>query len=145
MVSTQGNLTVCWISPPDPDSPDGYYVTFRPLSSPTTSLWLNQSSPGARWVNRSICVSLGTFTPGQTYEVEVVSLKGTTRSPKTSIIHTTGKRIYKNVDIRFTKLVIFKLCCMSLCRSNASSGSCSTFSGHKLCTAVHPESTAGPD
>lgn len=99
--STRGNLTVCWINPLD-DRPDGYYITFQPLNSPSdSSLWLNQSSPGASWVNLSICVDLGTFTPGQTYEIGVVSLKGKARSQRTSIIHTTGKRNKNNVDISF--------------------------------------------
>lgn len=90
--STTGNLTVCWTSPPD-DPPDGYYITSHPLIYPTpTSLWINQSSPGAHWVNESVCVNLGSSTPGQTYKVGVVSLRGKDRSKRTSITHTTGKR-----------------------------------------------------
>ncbi|XP_078113021.1 phosphatidylinositol phosphatase PTPRQ [Sander vitreus] len=89
VLSTTGNLTVCWTSSPD-DPPDGYYITSHPLINPTpTSLWINQSSPGAHWVNESVCVNLGTFTPGQTYEVGVVSLRGKDRSKMTSVIHTT--------------------------------------------------------
>lgn len=92
VLSMTGNLTVCWSSPPD-DPPDGYYITSHPLIYPTpTSLWINRSSPDAHWVNESVCVNLGAFTPGQTYEVGVVSLKGQDRSKRTSIIHTTGKR-----------------------------------------------------
>ncbi|XP_035858941.1 phosphatidylinositol phosphatase PTPRQ isoform X2 [Sander lucioperca] len=89
VLSTTGNLTVCWTSSPD-DPPDGYYITSHPLINPTpTSLWINQSSPGAHWVNESVCVNLGTFTPGQTYEIGVVSLRGKDRSKMTSVIHTT--------------------------------------------------------
>ncbi|XP_070763484.1 phosphatidylinositol phosphatase PTPRQ [Enoplosus armatus] len=90
VLSTMGNLTVCWTSPPD-DPPDGYHITSHPLVYPTpSSLWINQSSPGAHWVNESVCVHLGSFTPGQTYEVGVVSLRGKDRSKRTSIIHTTN-------------------------------------------------------
>lgn len=90
VLSATENLTVCWTDPPD-DPPDGYYITSHPLIYPTPSpLWLNQSSPGAHWVNESVCVNLGTFTPGQTYEVGVVSLRGNDRSKRTDIIHTTG-------------------------------------------------------
>ncbi|XP_076588486.1 phosphatidylinositol phosphatase PTPRQ [Chaetodon auriga] len=90
VLSMTGNLTICWTSPPD-DPPDGYYITSHPLIHPTpTSLWINQSSPGAHWVNESVCVDLGTITPGQTYEVGVVSQRGKDRSRRTSIIHTTG-------------------------------------------------------
>ncbi|KAM9352376.1 phosphatidylinositol phosphatase PTPRQ [Symphorus nematophorus] len=89
VVSATGNLTVCWKSPPD-DPPDGYYITSHPLIYPTpTPLWINQSSPGAYWVNESLCVNLGACTPGQTYEAGVVSLRGKDRSKKTSVIHTT--------------------------------------------------------
>ncbi|XP_026167786.1 phosphatidylinositol phosphatase PTPRQ isoform X3 [Mastacembelus armatus] len=89
VLKTRGNVTLCWISPSD-DPPDGYYIAFHPLSSrSTSSLWINQSSPGALWVNQSVCVDLGTFTPGQTYDIGVVSLKGQSRSQRTSIIHTT--------------------------------------------------------
>ncbi|XP_032379548.1 phosphatidylinositol phosphatase PTPRQ isoform X1 [Etheostoma spectabile] len=89
VLSTTGNLTVCWTSSPD-DLPDGYYITSHPLiNSAQTSLWINQSSSGAHWVNESVCVNLGTFTPGQTYEVGVVSLRGKDRSKRTCIIHTT--------------------------------------------------------
>ncbi|XP_051239471.1 phosphatidylinositol phosphatase PTPRQ [Dicentrarchus labrax] len=89
VLRSTANLTVCWTSPPD-DPSDGYYITFHPPINPTpTSLWINQSSPGVQWVNESVCVNLGTFTPGQTYEVGVVSLRGEDRSMKTSIIHTT--------------------------------------------------------
>lgn len=90
VVSTSGNLTVCWTTPLD-DPPDGYSITSHPPIYPAlTTLWLNQSGPGVRWVNQSTCVDLGSFTPGQTYEVGVVSLKGRDRSKPTSIIHTTG-------------------------------------------------------
>ncbi|XP_033940418.1 phosphatidylinositol phosphatase PTPRQ [Pseudochaenichthys georgianus] len=83
------HLTVCWTSSPD-DPPDRYYITSQPLiDSPPTSLWMNQTSPGAHWVNDTVCVNLGTFTPGQTYEVGVVSLRGEDRSEMTKTIHTT--------------------------------------------------------
>ncbi|XP_026221120.1 LOW QUALITY PROTEIN: phosphatidylinositol phosphatase PTPRQ [Anabas testudineus] len=89
VLNTSGNLTVCWKYSPD-DCADGYYITSHPLNSPSASpLWINQSSPGARWVNLSICVDLGTFTPGQTYDVGVISMKGNARSQRTNIIHTT--------------------------------------------------------
>uniref|UniRef100_UPI0037E94576 phosphatidylinositol phosphatase PTPRQ n=1 Tax=Semicossyphus pulcher TaxID=241346 RepID=UPI0037E94576 len=81
-----GNLTVCWTGPPD-DPPEGYIITSQPSLS---SLWINESSPAAHWVNESVCINLGTFTPGQTYEVGVVSLRGKDRSKRTSIIHTTN-------------------------------------------------------
>ncbi|XP_008281722.1 phosphatidylinositol phosphatase PTPRQ [Stegastes partitus] len=88
--SLRGNLTVCWTSPPD-DPPDGYYLTSQPLNNPTaSSLWINQSSSGALWVNESVCVHLGTFTPGQTYEVGVATMRGNDRSERSSIIHTTA-------------------------------------------------------
>ncbi|XP_042351374.1 phosphatidylinositol phosphatase PTPRQ [Plectropomus leopardus] len=89
VLSMTGNLTVCWNSLPD-DPPDGYYITSNPLIYPTpVSLWVNQSSPGAHWVNESVCVNMGTFTPGHTYEVGVVCVRGKDRSKRTSIIHTT--------------------------------------------------------
>ncbi|XP_065812716.1 phosphatidylinositol phosphatase PTPRQ [Labrus bergylta] len=90
--SATGTLTACWSSPPD-DPPDGYNVTSQPLVDPTSSsrssLWINQSSPAALWVNESVCVDVGSFTPGQTYEVGVVSLIGKDKSKRTSIKHTT--------------------------------------------------------
>ncbi|XP_049430343.1 phosphatidylinositol phosphatase PTPRQ isoform X2 [Epinephelus fuscoguttatus] len=87
--STAGNLTVCWNHPPD-DPPDGYYITSHPHIYPAPiSLWTNQSSPGVNWLNESVCVNMGTFTPGQTYEVGVVTLRGEDRSKKTSVTHTT--------------------------------------------------------
>lgn len=99
VLNTSGNLTVCWKYSPD-DCADGYYITSHPLNSPSASpLWINQSSPGARWVNLSICVDLGTFTPGQTYDVGVISMKGNARSQRTNVIHTTGKRNKNNVDV----------------------------------------------
>ncbi|TNN00898.1 hypothetical protein fugu_012144 [Takifugu bimaculatus] len=87
--STRGNLTFCWTTPLD-DPPDGYDITSRPpiYSAPTT-LRINQSSPRIRWVNESTCVDLGRFTPGQTYELGVILLKGNDRSKPTSIAHTT--------------------------------------------------------
>lgn len=92
VLSARGNLTVCWTIPPD-DPPDGYHITAQPHSnSSASSLWMNQSSPGALGTNQSTCVDLGTFTPGQTYEVEVAALKEKDRSQRTSIMHTTGER-----------------------------------------------------
>ncbi|XP_034542203.1 phosphatidylinositol phosphatase PTPRQ [Notolabrus celidotus] len=89
--SRTGNLTVCWSTPPD-DLPDGYNIKSQPLINPPltfpSSLWINQSSPAALWVNKSVCVNLGLFTPGQTYEVAVVSMMEKDRSQKTSIFHT---------------------------------------------------------
>lgn len=111
VMSTAGNLTVCWTSPHD-DPPDGYHVTSQPLIYATpTSLWINQTNPGAHWVNESVCVNLGTFTPGQTYEVGVVSLRGKDRSKKTSIIHTTGERD------KDTALGSLKVCLKTIVRS----------------------------
>lgn len=96
--SARGNLTVCWTHPTN-DHPDGYYVTENPLGNPSiSSLWINQSSPGILWINESMCVDLGTFTPGQTYEVGVVALKGNDRSQRSSVIHTKGER-NKNAGI----------------------------------------------
>ncbi|KAM3838280.1 uncharacterized protein ACN63O_023158, partial [Diretmus argenteus] len=87
--SVGGNLSACWTSPRD-DPPDGYYITSHPLNHPTpTAVWINESSPSARWGNMSVCVILGTITPGQIYEVGVVSLRGKDKSQRTSIIHTT--------------------------------------------------------
>ncbi|KAM8891585.1 phosphatidylinositol phosphatase PTPRQ isoform 2-T2 [Spinachia spinachia] len=87
--TTTGDLTVCWTSSPD-DPPDGYYVASHPPIYPTqTSLWVNQSSPDETWLHESVCVNLGTSTPGQTYEVSVVSLRGGDRSSSTTIIHTS--------------------------------------------------------
>lgn len=99
----RGNLTVCWSSPPD-DPPDGYYITSHSLNNPaTSSLLINKSSPGAFWENGSTCVHMGTFIPGQTYEVGAVALRGNDRSEKSSVIHTTGKR-KKNTDLHFYHL-----------------------------------------
>ncbi|XP_031716794.1 phosphatidylinositol phosphatase PTPRQ [Anarrhichthys ocellatus] len=89
VLNTTGDLTVCWTSSPD-HPPDGYYVTSHPPIYPTlTSLWINQTSPGSHWARQSVCVNLGTFTPGQTYEIGVVSLRGKDRSNRTRIIRTT--------------------------------------------------------
>lgn len=108
--SSRGNLTVCWSHPPD-NHPDGYHVTKNPLGSPTiSSLWINQSSPGVLWINESMCIDLGALTPGQTYEVGVIALKGNERSQWSSIIHTTGERnrnaIINNVDA-FSSLILY--------------------------------------
>ncbi|XP_041652025.1 phosphatidylinositol phosphatase PTPRQ [Cheilinus undulatus] len=93
VLSTTGNLTVCWSNTADA-LPDGYNVTSQPLdTSPPTSpssLWINQSSPAALGEHKSVCVNLGSFIPGQTYEVGVVSLIGKDSSKRTSIIHTTN-------------------------------------------------------
>lgn len=107
VLSTTENLTVCWTGPPD-DPPDGYYITSHPLIYPSLSpLWLNQSSPGAHWVNESVCVNLGTFTPGQTYEVGVVSLRGKDRSKRTDVKHTTGSRNKDTNPLKDTFTVFF--------------------------------------
>ncbi|XP_074533315.1 uncharacterized protein LOC141796228 [Halichoeres trimaculatus] len=50
----------------------------------------SKSSPAALWLNKSVCATLGPVTPGQTYEVGVVSVMGKDRSQKTSLIHTTN-------------------------------------------------------
>ncbi|XP_069567271.1 phosphatidylinositol phosphatase PTPRQ [Brachyistius frenatus] len=90
VLSMKENLTVCWTYSPE-DHPDGYNITSHPPNHPTaSSLWVNESSTGALWVNQSMCVYLGTFTPGQTYEVGVVALRGNDRSKRSSVIHTTA-------------------------------------------------------
>ncbi|XP_075998501.1 phosphatidylinositol phosphatase PTPRQ [Genypterus blacodes] len=89
ILSEEGNTTACWTRPSD-DPPDGYNITSHPLKYHNPkSLWINQSSPSALWVNDSVCVALGGLTPGETYEVGVVSLRGKDKSERTSIIHTT--------------------------------------------------------
>ncbi|GLD58656.1 phosphatidylinositol phosphatase PTPRQ, partial [Lates japonicus] len=89
VLSASGNLTVCWTSPPDAP-PDGYYITAHPLMNPraASSLWVNQSSPGVLWINQSMCVDLASYTPGQTYEIGMIALKGEDRSQRTTVIHT---------------------------------------------------------
>ncbi|KAF7224525.1 receptor type Q [Nothobranchius furzeri] len=88
--SLTANLSVCWTSEPD-DPPDGYHITSRSLSNPTvSSLWINDSSFDELWRNKSVCVNLGAFIPGHTYEISVVALKGSSRSEGSSITHTTA-------------------------------------------------------
>ncbi|XP_004553302.3 phosphatidylinositol phosphatase PTPRQ isoform X1 [Maylandia zebra] len=91
VISTRSrNLTVCGTQPPS-DPPDGYFITSQPLDNPTAPLlWLNHSSAYGHLINGSMCFNLGTFTPGQTYEVGVVALKGNDRSKRSSVIHTTA-------------------------------------------------------
>ncbi|XP_061578770.1 phosphatidylinositol phosphatase PTPRQ [Cololabis saira] len=85
--SMRRNLSLCWTITPDHPA-DGYYITSHLLSNLTTSsLWMNQSS---FWGNESACVDLGTFTPGQTYELGVTALRGNNRSERSSIRHTTA-------------------------------------------------------
>lgn len=99
VLSSTGNLTVCWTTPRD-EPPDGYYISSHPSTDPTpASLWINQSRPGAHWVNQSMCVHFGRFTPGQTYDIGVVSVKGRDRSKSTSIKHTTGETVLNNADV----------------------------------------------
>ncbi|KAM6936927.1 phosphatidylinositol phosphatase PTPRQ [Xenentodon cancila] len=84
------NLSLCWTVTPDHPA-DGYYITSHLLSNLTIfSLRLNQSSSGDFWGNESACVDLGTFTPGQTYELGVTALRGNDRSERSSIRHTTA-------------------------------------------------------
>ncbi|KAM9377392.1 phosphatidylinositol phosphatase PTPRQ [Pholidichthys leucotaenia] len=88
--STQRTLTVCWTRSPD-DPADGYYVTYHTLKNPVaSSLWINQSSSGVLWLNVSMCANLGTFIPGQTYKVGIVTLRGNDRSESSSVIYTTA-------------------------------------------------------
>nr|XP_046251054.1 phosphatidylinositol phosphatase PTPRQ isoform X3 [Scatophagus argus] len=150
-LSTTGNLTVCWTSPPD-DPPDGFYITSHPLVYPSpTSLWVNQSSPGAHWVNESVCFNFGTFTPGQTYEIGVVSLRGEDRSKRTSIIHTTDPMpvqaaVPLSADTNSAQLYIQRpqlglidgvKVCLCLCDS-VCEGSCGyTCNWYSLPTGVH--------
>ncbi|XP_056138465.1 phosphatidylinositol phosphatase PTPRQ [Lampris incognitus] len=83
------NLTACWNNPSD-DRPDGYYVTPRPLNHPyPTTLWINESSPSALWGNKSVCIVLSMLTPGQTYKVGVVSVRGEDKSQESSVVFTT--------------------------------------------------------
>ncbi|XP_019217115.1 phosphatidylinositol phosphatase PTPRQ isoform X5 [Oreochromis niloticus] len=91
VISTRSrNLTVCGTHPPR-DPPDGYFITSQPLDNPTAPLlWLNHSTSDGHLINGSMCFNLGTFTPGQTYEVGVVALKGNDRSERSSVIHTTA-------------------------------------------------------
>ncbi|MEQ2254639.1 hypothetical protein ILYODFUR_005761, partial [Ilyodon furcidens] len=89
MISVNDSLSVCWIVPPS-DPPDAYYVTTQSFNSPTaSSLWINDSSFGGLRKDEFICVNLGTFTPGHTYEVAVVAMRGNDRSERSTIIHTT--------------------------------------------------------
>ncbi|XP_017261076.1 phosphatidylinositol phosphatase PTPRQ [Kryptolebias marmoratus] len=88
--SERGNLSVCWTSPPD-GPPDGYYITSQSLNNPTVfSLWMNASSSGELWTNTSICVNLGAFVPGCTYDIAVVALRGNDQSEGSSITYTTA-------------------------------------------------------
>ncbi|XP_039470944.1 phosphatidylinositol phosphatase PTPRQ isoform X5 [Oreochromis aureus] len=91
VISTRSrNLTVCGTHPPR-NPPDGYFITSQPLDNPTAPLlWLNHSTSDGHLINGSMCFNLGTFTPGQTYEVGVVALKGNDRSERSSVIHTTA-------------------------------------------------------
>ena len=91
--SRDGNLTVCWTPPPD-EQPDGDEVTAHPGDGIDPSpLWVNRSSPDALWVDESVCVVVvGPLTPGQTYEVGLVSVRERSRSLEISTRHTTGRR-----------------------------------------------------
>ncbi|CAG5958075.1 unnamed protein product, partial [Menidia menidia] len=90
VVSTHGNLSVCWNIPPG-DPPDGYYATFHPINPPISSLlWENQSISPTFWVEESICTLLGSYIPGQTYEINVTAVKNNDRSESSSVIHTTA-------------------------------------------------------
>lgn len=108
-VSTRGNLTVCWTGPLD-DPPDGYYVTSQTLSHPTvSSRWMNASSSGELWTNTSVCVNLGEFVPGHTYDVAVVALRGNDRSEESRVAHTTGQRNKNPAQIFSSLLVVLCL------------------------------------
>lgn len=92
VMSSSGNLSVCWSSQ-HADPPDGYNITTQTLNNAHVSLlWINHSSPDAHWGDGTMCVAVDVFTPGQTYEVGVVALRGNDRSQKTSIVHTISKR-----------------------------------------------------
>ncbi|KAF6738160.1 Phosphatidylinositol phosphatase PTPRQ [Oryzias melastigma] len=81
------HLSACWTNPLE-DPPDGYYITSHPVDNPTaSSLWVNLSYSGD---DKNMCVQLGTFKPGQTYEVGVTAVRGKDRSDKTSIKHTAA-------------------------------------------------------
>ncbi|CAB1313741.1 unnamed protein product, partial [Coregonus sp. 'balchen'] len=62
------------------ERPDGYYVRLHPL---------NQARPRELWVNKSRCVVLGMFSPGQTYELGVASVRGGNKSQEISTTYTT--------------------------------------------------------
>ncbi|XP_029951736.1 phosphatidylinositol phosphatase PTPRQ [Salarias fasciatus] len=88
--STAGNLTVCWTNPLI-DPPDGYQIISHQLSSPVAlSVTVNQSISGAPLTGEPACVNLGPFTPSMTYEVGVISWRGTDRSKMSSVRHTTA-------------------------------------------------------
>ncbi|XP_023811637.1 phosphatidylinositol phosphatase PTPRQ isoform X3 [Oryzias latipes] len=78
------NLSACWTNPLE-DPPDGYHITSHPVDDPiASSLWSYSGD------DNKMCAQLGTFTPGQTYEVGVTAVRGKDRSEKTSIRHTTA-------------------------------------------------------
>ncbi|XP_036006075.1 phosphatidylinositol phosphatase PTPRQ [Fundulus heteroclitus] len=90
MFSVNGSLSVCWTVPPS-DPPDAYYVATQSFNSPAaSSLWINDSSSGGLGKDESICANLGAFTPGHTYEVAVVAVRGNDRSERSINIHTTA-------------------------------------------------------
>lgn len=92
MLSKNDSLSVCWTVPPS-DPPDAYYVTTQSFNSrAASSLWINDSSSDGLRKDESICTYLGSFTPGHTYEVAVVALRGNERSERSIIIYTTGER-----------------------------------------------------
>ncbi|XP_072290555.1 phosphatidylinositol phosphatase PTPRQ [Eucyclogobius newberryi] len=80
------NLTVCWTTQPV-DPPDEYEVTSLSLNNNNTKSTL--VLPGrSEAFGDTLCLSLGTFFPGQTYTIGVVAVKGNDRSLKTSMLHT---------------------------------------------------------
>ncbi|XP_047451818.1 phosphatidylinositol phosphatase PTPRQ, partial [Mugil cephalus] len=112
VLSPSGNLTVCWTSLPD-DPPDGYYLTSQLLSDDSIvySLGINRSSFEALRVNDSMCAFLGTSTPGQTYRVGVVTLRGNDRSERSSVVHTTVPfpvqvAVHLSVGTNYTQLYV---------------------------------------
>lgn len=108
-LSTRGNLTVCWTGPLH-DPPDGYYVTSQALSRPiVSSRWVNASSSGELWTNTSVCVNLGAFVPGHTYDVAVVALRGNDRSEGSRITHTTGQRPKNSAQVFLSSFVVLCL------------------------------------
>ncbi|XP_055078550.1 phosphatidylinositol phosphatase PTPRQ [Periophthalmus magnuspinnatus] len=82
------NLTVCWDTQ-HADPPDRYEVTSLSLhNARVTSTVVHPGRPEGLWETQSLCVSMGPFIPGQTYNIGVVAFKGNDRSQETTMLHT---------------------------------------------------------
>lgn len=141
--SSTKNLTVCWTTQLA-DPPDAYDITSHSLDNPGgKSTLIRHGSPEALWENTAVCISLGAFTPGQTYNIGVVALKGNDRSQKTSILHTASMII--NTTFKHCEHKVF-LSKHFLCRrSNGCSGGNPSNSGYNNSATLHPASTARSD